>query len=492
MKRFKHSLSHYKLMSFNMGDIVPIGLVEVNPGDTIQHSTSALLRLKPMLAPVMHPTHVKIHHWFVPHRLLWDDWEKFITGGEDGMDASVFPTINLTSTGFNTVGGLPDYFGIQPGVDIEVSALPFRAYAKIFNECYRDQDLEPTLAPMSTASGVDTTTLPITRMDRWDKDYVTGAKPWAQKGGDVMIPISPTAPIVSDSTPFNLRTLGSGTDRTVNAGAGASNDMFVSGAAIPSATNLVFGANTGLEADLQAAIGDINDLKYAFAIQRYREARARYGSRLVEYLRYLGIKSSDARLQRPEYLGGGKETLQFSEVLATAEGTDTDVGDMKGHGIAGAKSNRYRYFAEEHGFVVSVAVVKPINVYTQGAERHWFRRTKEDFWQKELEHVGAQPVYNKEVYIANDNQNDSVFGYTDRYAEYRSMRNTVSGEFRTGALDYWHMARTFTSRPVLNGSFIRSYPTDRIFAVQTDDKIYGMIRHSIQARRLIGPGGTSY
>ena len=193
MKRSKFSLSHYKLFSCDPGELIPCGLTEVLPGDTIQQNTSALIRCSPLLAPVMHPVHATIHHWFVPHRLVWDDWEKFITGGPDGMDDSEFPTITFDS--FPGIGGLTDYLGIEPTVNgIEVSALPYRGYALIWNEWYRDQDLQAELA-ISKASGPDTTTNRVLQNVAWEKDYFTSARPWEQKGPSITIPLGTAAPV---------------------------------------------------------------------------------------------------------------------------------------------------------------------------------------------------------------------------------------------------------------------------------------------------------
>jgi len=228
------------------------------------------------------------------------------------------------------------------------------------------------------------------------------------------------------------------------------------------------------------------------ALQRYAEARSRYGSRYTEYLSYLGVRSSDARLQRPEYLGGGRETIQFSEVLQTAEGTNP-VGELRGHGIAAARSNRYRRFFEEHGYIISLMVIRPKTIYAQGLFRTWNRRVKEDFWQRELQHIGQQEVLNKEVYAAHASP-DGTFGYQDRYDEYRRSESRVSGEFRDTTLDYWHLARIFGSSPALNSSFVSSVPTKRIFAV-TDpevDSLYVTVKHSTQARRQVAKEGHSF
>lgn len=487
MKRFKHSLSHYNLLSCDMGQLVPVNLTEVLPGDTFQQSTSALIRVSPLLAPVMHPVHVRIHHWFVPNRLLWDEWEDFITGGPDGFDSSTYPTITLDWTGpspgagSGVVGGLADYLGCPPELNgLEVSALPFRAYALIFNENYRDQDLVSEVG-FSTSAGADTTTNTDVLNAAWQKDYFTSARPWTQKGPEVSIPLVGDAPVVSDAT------VGTSWGNISRTSATPGEQLYVSSPA--ASPNEMYADLSGVSA------ANINDLRLAFALQRYEEARARYGSRYVEYLRYLNVRSSDARLQRPEYLGGGRQTIQFSEVLqtgVTTSGDDTEgVGNLKGHGIAAARSNRYRRFFEEHGWVVTLMSVLPKTIYTQGLHRSFNRRTKEDYWQKELEHIGQQEIANKELYAAAASP-DGVFGYADRYREYRETPSRVSGEFRTTALDYWHMARIFGSEPALNASFVTSDPTKRINAVQTNDVLWCMINNNIQARRLVSKGADSY
>ena len=210
MKRNKFSLSHYKLFSQGWSYLTPITHYEVLPGDTVQQATSALVRCSPMLAPVMHPTHCKIHHWFVPYRLLWENWESFITGGEDGLDSSTFPTMTFANNGVG-VGSLPDYMGLSTETktaDTTVSALPFRAYALIYNEFYRDQDLQTKVA-MSTADGHDTTTSADLLKANWDKDYFTTARPWAQKGPEV------TVPVVGDGSGIVMKGTGDSTERNV-------------------------------------------------------------------------------------------------------------------------------------------------------------------------------------------------------------------------------------------------------------------------------------
>ena len=478
MKRSKFSLSNYKLLSCDMGELVPIGLTEVLPGDSIQQATSCLVRTAPLLSPVMHPVKVEISHYFVPNRIIWDDWEKFITGGPDGMDASVFPTIGFPAGG-PEIGTLADYLGVPTDITgaTSVSALPFRAYALIYNEHVRDQDLQTPLV-ISTASGVDTTTSTALQNANWERDYLVSARPWEQKGPAITIPLGTSAPVVFSETGATPGT------RTIQRG----------GASAVAAINVTqAGTNSAplvANANLTGVSGvTVNILREALALQRYEEARARYGSRYVEYLRYLGVRSSDARLQRPEYLGGGQQTIQFSEVLQTAEGTDP-VGDLKGHGISAHRTNRFRRFFEEHGFIVSLLSVKPKTMYSQGLARHWNRRTKEDFFQKELQHIGQQEVLNKEVYASHSNPN-GIFGYGDRYDEYRRNLSTVSGEFRT-TLDFWHLARTFSSDPALNAAFVKAVPSERVFAVPSTDVLWIMAKHNIQARRIVSSNTGSF
>ena len=269
---------------------------------------------------------------------------------------------------------------------------------------------------------------------------------------------------------------------------GAAGEVYAANA-FSSLTNPVYPSN--LYADLTGVSSvTVGVLREAMALQRYEEARARYGSRYVEYLRYLGVRSSDARLQRPEYLGGGRQMLQFSEVLQTAEGA-SPVGEMRGHGIGAMRSNRYRRYFEEHGYIFTMMSVRPKTIYSQGLPRTWNRRTKEDFYQMELAHIGQEEVQNKEIYAKHASP-DGVFGFTDRYGDYREMESNVAGEFRTTILDDWHLARTFTSDPALNATFVRSVPTKRVFASQTNDVLYVMARHSIQARRNIAAVANSF
>lgn len=495
MKRNKYSLSYPHKFSMRMGDLVPIGFTHVLPGDTIQHTTSALLRCSPLLAPVMHPIRVKTHHFFVPHRLIWDDWESFITGGTDGEDNSVIPWRDFDGPEDCAPGSLLDYCGVRTGQqNLKFNMLRIRAYNLIYNEFYRDEQLE-TPAPLSKASGEDTITYDTLQQAAWDKDYFTTARPEAQLGPDVIIPLVGATnlgvPVRNDSastTAGQIRVASSNallTATTLNSNASG---FMTSGGG----STLRYDPNGTLFADTDDLGISALDLREYMATLRFEEARNLFGSRYTEYLRYLGVRSSDARLQRPEYLGGGMDTIQFSEVLQTTPGSTSDdtVGAMQGHGIASHRSNRYRRFFEEHGFVVTMMTVMPVPLYMQGLPRDMLYETKEDFWQKELQFIGQQEVKKGEIYSEDKVTDQQGWGFQDRYQEFRQGFGKVSGQFRT-TLDFWHAARIFDSAPVLNGGFIRGTPTDRIFVDQTDgaEQIWVMAHHSIQARRLVAKGG---
>lgn len=445
MKRRKYNLGHYRLLTGDMGVLIPIGLTEVLPGDTFQHSTSALVRLSPMVAPVMHPIDVRIHHFYVPNRLIAPgishNWEDFITGGEDNTYNTPIPTqtiesiLNVAGQDLEDLpGSLLDYYGVDyRNPNIGINVYPFVGYKRIFDEFYRDQDLEDENTNNLTVSP-----------DRisWGKDYFTTARPWPYKGPAV------TIPVFSDGT----------------------------------------GASPGVQ------FGDftLDDLRTASAMQRFAENRARYGSRYTEYLRFLGIRPSDARMDRPEYLGGGRATVNVSEVLQTApetgasSETDTEygVGDLYGHGIAGLRTRPYRRFFEEHGFVHTLLSVRPHALYMTGMDRHWLKKDREDFFQREFSNVGDQEVWMGELWNGSAGDPYETFGYQERYAEYRGQYSRVAGEFRD-IMNYWHMGRDFSQKPVLNANFIKCNPTKRPFAVNSHHVLWVMVNHHLMARRQV-------
>jgi len=514
MKRSKFSLSHFKLLTCKMGQLVPVTWFEVLPGDTLQQATSALIRCAPLVTPVMHPVHVRFHHWYVPNRLIWTDWQKFITGGSDGLDATAHPYI--ASNTFNGASGnnagvstLADHLGVPTAghtAAAKYNALPFRAYDLIFNEFYRDEDLVTALT-VNLGNGSDGTTATTLQNVAWEKDYLTSSRPWTLKGSSVTLPVGGQAPVIGIGIADGL-TAANSTWRDSKGNLNSSQPSINPGSQTTEIRTITTGA-TGASnypqifADLSAATGvDINTMRHAFALQRFEEARARYGSRYTEYLRYLGIRSSDARLQRPEYLGGGRNTIQFSEVLqtgGTSTGAQTGVGTMAGHGISALRSNRYRRFFEEHGIVMTLMSVRPKTMYTQRVRRAFLRGvdatylgttgTKEDYWQRELQHIGQQGVNAAESDIQNA-PTAAVFGYQDRYDEYRREESSIAGLFRS-TLNTWHLSRDFGSAPALNSTFVQCVPATRTFADTSADNLYVMANHSIQARRLVSREGTS-
>lgn len=474
MKRYLHNLSHYHLTSCDMGEIVPIGCMEVLPGDSFQMQTSMLVRVTPQVRPVMHPVHAQVHHFFVPNRLLWSGWEDFITGDS----ATPPPTI---SGGAYSEGTLKDYLGVYDDASVDINALPVRAYNKIFNEFYRDQDLVSEVSEDSTA----------VQTAAWEKDYFTAARPWAQKGTAVTLPIGEKAPVTGIG--FGNQTYPTG-NATVYETGGSASTTFTSAKSF-----LLSGAGQGyveedpdnagypgIFADLSAATGvDIREFREALALQRYQEARARYGSEYVDFLRYYGIRPSDARLRRPEYLAGGKQSIAFSEVIQSNYNSNdsSNTGALYGHGIGAMRTNRFRRFFEEHGWLMSLLVVRPIAVYVNGIPRKFTKAAKEDYYQKELQDVGHQEIYNREVYSAHTTP-DGVFGYGPRYAEYMFEPNFVSAEFRNSTGYDWHFGRIFSSDPALNSTFINCDPGKRPFAEQTEDSLWIMCRHHVKAKRM--------
>ena len=539
LKRSKFNLSHYHLLTCDMGKLVPCGVTDVLPGDTFVGSTSALVRMSPMVAPVMHPIEVRIHHWFVPYRLLWDEFEDFITGGATGMDTPAFPQVNVNNA---SISSLHDYFGIptEKQQDLKVSALPYRAYSLIYNNFYRDQDLEQEI-PISYASGLDSTTNTTLQNVAWSKDYFTTARPWTQKGAEVTVPVmavagglptsktsyiirlsndtqtlDPQKPFCEMLTPLlvnNADTIKLFKDLFDKVGFGVETSLgdgnpllawlritFVSGDEVPLASADSFTQvscentaenNFGVatyrmvtKSPGQSGAVSVQDLRLATALQRMQEARAKYGSRYIDYLAYYGVKCSDSRLQLPEYLGGGKNLLQISEVLQTTPTADSYVGDMYGHGIMSMRSNRFKFFAEEHGVIISLMSVLPHNMYSDGVDRMWLKTTKDEFYQKELNAIGMQEIYNAELFVGAPETQKSTFGYQDRYNEYRYAMSKIHGDFRK-TMDYWHLARQFDSLPVLNASFVKAQPSKRIFAEQTSNCLWVMAKHNLKALRCM-------
>lgn len=492
MKRSKFNLSHRRLLTCDMGLLVPIGLTEILPGDTVQMSSTALVRLQPMIAPPMHQINANIAHFFVPHRLVWSEWEDFITGGPQGTSLPVHPYVTVGTAG-TAISGLLDYYGYPTGATPaarNVNALPIRGYNAIWNDWFRDQDLQ-TGRVYSLASGADTTTATGVARVNWEKDYFTGARPWEQKGPTITVPLGTTAPIVLKGTgqKQNVRRVDTHALSAATAlASAATGELESAGGTI----DLLIDPSTTHQVSLSSASAvTVNVLRQALALQRFEEARARFGSRYTEYLRYLGVRSSDARLQNPEYLGGGSTTVQISEVLSTnAVDTGDPLGTMGGHGIGGTRSNRFRRFFEEHGYIHSFIYIRPKALYMDAVPRHWIRTAKEQYWQKELQFIGQQQIQNQEVYVKHATPT-GVFGYNDRYEEYRRTFSHISGAFRNTTMNFWHFGRAFAATPALNSSFVECVPPETPFAVPSMETCMIMVKNNIAARRVVSRNATA-
>lgn len=553
-KRAKFNLSNFHNCTLKLGQLYPVHLQEVLPGDSVQMSTSVFLRFAPMVAPVMHPTHMFVHSFFVPSRLIANflsipmievgtvspvvnngrfDFESFITGGSTGTDSQVIPQVSLSATSA-PVGSLADAFGIpvqnlKSGASLKISALPFAAYYMIWNEYYRDQDLQfPYFLYTSVEGGSfnlyhedsPVSSFPLLQ-PCWTKDYFTTARPWPQKGPQVTIPVESGSGGITGNVTLNITgvpkfALSGGSTSSplptgdwdarlnVSRNSGSSTDgtatlvgHYSGNEAGENINSPLSWADPGLSASFDSTtpggIGSINisDFREAMALQRFEEHRSMFGSRYEDYLRYLGVRPQDARLQLPEYLGGFTSPVQFSEVLQTSAGENGGVGDLYGHGISAARGRRIRRFIPEHGYIMSLMCVRPIPVYSQGIERLWSKKTKEDFWQRELQHIGQQEVLNSEVYADGSDEDANTFGFQNRYDEYRRGVNIVTGEFRTNQ-DFWTLARIFDNRPALNSDFVECNPSDRIFQVgeQNSDQLYCMVKNNVIAKRLVDKNGN--
>ena len=615
MKRSKFNLTHSHSTTADAGQLIPFLLQPTLPGDRFRIGLKNFIRCQPMVAPLMHEVYFYTQYWYVPYRILWDNWEDFITGGGDLSASPAFPYVTAPSGGWQP-GSLADYFGFpvkQAG--IEVSAMPFRAYAEIWNTRYRDEDLQTDVSVVYT-DGADNKTSTDILSPSWKRDYFTLARPWTQRGVDILVPVTDgghgtqithkhtisyrvalfiwgmyafninddpdtidftiadkyfngvtykytktehdsTGSITNDTKTYNassstpaekvafiaalenyfsdtssdwsgsvpyanlentIKNWSSTSPQEVSVPAGSeitlarripniseglvltnwrfslyafiSNDETVpsagvsdsfSGASVYDARGtrniwVRFTGSTACNYDddsplceyvtyatlSQSGAVSVRDLRASSALQRYAERSLKFGNRYEEFIqREFGVKPRDSRIQRPEYLGGGRGILNISEVLQTAEGTDTGVGTMRGHGIASVSQRPIRFKSPEHGIIIGLLSIRPKAVYTQGIEREFLKRSRLDFFTPELANIGMQEVLTQELFATSANKN-SIFGYSDRYQEYRYHKPLVTGEFRD-TLNYWNMARIFDNAPNLNDEFINMEYSSEVF-----------------------------
>lgn len=491
---FDHS--HDVKLSTNLGLLTPVCCIDCLPGDTVNIAHQSLIRFAPMVAPVMHRFDCYVHYFFVPNRILWDNWEDYITNTKTAGVLPAFPFITVSNASTNYTK-LMDYLGVPyPGqtpaqVSENISAMPFAAYQKIFNEYYRDQNLVPELIDELTDgdNNVNFADLCNIRRRAWEHDYLTSALPFAQKGDPVDIPLGEVE-LRSNWDAGGRQPHFVDTTDTALAGALANTAMS------PQVTVAGVGPNAyDPDGTLVTGATTINDLRLAFRLQEYLERNARVGTRYIEYIKgQFNVNSSDKRLQRPEYICGSKTPVTISEVLNTT-GTIGELpqGNMAGHGVAFANAKEGRYYSEEHGYVIGIMSIMPKTAYQQGMPKHFSKINDPfDFAVPVFANIGEQPILNKEV-MAFVNDGEDTFGYIPRYAEYKFTNSRVAGEFRT-SLDYWHLSRILdqTVTPALNADFINCVPDFRIFAVVDPDvdHLYIHFLNQIGMKRQLPRFGT--
>nr|WNN13301.1 MAG: major capsid protein [Microviridae sp.] len=507
IRRSTFDRSHSLKTSFNVGDIVPFFIDEVLPGDTFNVDTSKVVRLQTLLTPVMDNIYLDTYYFFVPNRLTWSHWKQF--NGENTQSAwypqTEYEVPQITApagTGWS-VGTIADYLGVPTGVpDLSVSALPFRAYALVMNEWFRDENLsDPLVVPVddATVAGVNTGTF-VTDVAKGGlpykaakyHDYFTSCLPSPQKGPDVLIPSATSGeyPVVPRATPIPAETLGtvpytasfpSGAPTAPSSIGFSTNGtqlsdgvQQLSGTGMPIINNLYAISSGGLGAS-------INQLRLAFQVQKLYEKDARGGSRYIEILKsHFGVTSPDARLQRPEYLGGNRIPININQVVqqsATASGA-TAQGTVTGMSVTTDTHSDFTKSFTEHGFVIGVMVARYDHTYQQGLERFWSRKDRFDYYWPVFANIGEQAVKNKEIYAqgpakkdkAGNVIDDQVFGYQEAWADYRYKPSRVTGEMRSQyeqSLDVWHLADDYNALPMLSDSWIREDKTnvDRVLAV---------------------------
>lgn len=521
-------LTHDKKLSTQMGKLTPIFVADTVPGDQFEIKSNAMVRFAPLIAPFMHRVNVYLHFYFVPNRILWDNWEDFITAGWDGEETPEWPYVqyNFTTGAGVQSSSLGDYLGLptnndvkQGGSDVirQFSALPFAAYQRVWYDYYRDQNFqtEDDFPEQKLIDGSNNalfgTYWSQLRNRAWQHDYFTSALPFTQRGPEAMIPFSGNPDIVSkdaadiyDNNQFvqilrgnsgNTLTGGFGTGTQPSAG-----ELGAAGSGVPPYnTDAYLDLNRSHYADLNGVAASITELRRAIALQEYLEKSARGGNRYVEWLNVIfGVTSSDARLQRAEYIGGFSSPVKVSEVLQTSSTDETTPqGNMSGHAVSFGSGENIAHYCEEHGYIIGMMSIMPMTAYQQGIPKHFLRRDRYDYFTPQFQHIGEEAIEKNELYLDdNDDGGLAPWGYKPRYSEYKYMNNTVHGDFKS-SLSFWQLGRIFETDddcPPLNAEFIVCDPTainGRIFAVDDgSDNLYCHVLNEVKASRKMAYFGN--
>lgn len=505
-------LSHRHGTTFNMGQIIPIAVIECIPNDRFDLGASAVLRMQPLVAPILHPVKIKIQAWFAPFRLLMPalsgagSWEEFISGGDQGTTVVALPTMNPLSmpAGSCDIGSLWDRFGMNPvyanntvtgiAADLRPLSFPWTAYTKMWNDWFRIPGIQPE-------RNIFTAPFYQPAYENWPRDYFTSALPFLQRG------VSPSLPVLGSITAastadYNFNTaVGSTGSPAYFATAAVNAQAQLTTAQAASNMDAFFTNGTAINTTVTSALStvDTKQIRLAFLYQAFLERMARGGARYAEMLPNIwGARPLDQRLNRVEYIGGFEAPWITSEVLQTSAttGQPTPQGTMAGHGISMPSGNLGKYRVDEHGLILITAIAYPDAAYQQGIPRAWLRRTREEFPSPSFAGLSEQEIFNAEIFNQNAATDPSgtigrtPFGYTGRYNEMRFQPNIVSSEMRT-TLDYWHLGRQFTALPVLNDSFVSMQGSDnvdnfrRIFAVSTVPGIIGTFGLQVLVKRPI-------
>jgi len=470
--RSKLPRSHGNKFTFDAGYLVPVFVDEVLPGDTFNLKMSAFARLATPLKPFMDNMFLESFFFFVPYRLVWQNWQKFCGELTDPGDLGTDYTIPQVSAHAPAVGTLWDYFGLPVGTTDGYghSALFSRAYNLIWNEWFRDQNLQDSVV-VDTDDGPDASGDYVLLRRGKRHDYFTSCLPWPQKGDAVSLPLGTVAPIATDAT-RNTDSLGIYSTQATAGYYQIDADNATAGRLVVS--SVASNVGDSLYADLtDATAASINELRQAFQVQRLLERDARGGTRYTEIVRsHFGVVSPDARLQRPEYLGGGSTPIHVNPIAQTSEDGTTPQGNLAAYATASIGNHGFVKSFTEHGCIIGLVSARADLTYQQGLNRMWSRTTRYDFYWPALSHIGEQAVLNKEIYMQATASRELAFGYQERYAEYRYKPSQIGGLFRStvaGTLDIWHLSQEFSALPQLNSAFIvEDPPVDRVIAVPTE------------------------